>query len=360
MFIKCLRQTIACVALLWAICAGAANVTGLYSAEINVSGVPAQPTEEHIAEGLTQVLIKLSGSAAVADHAGYEVVMGQAQSLLREYGYRSTADGKRWLQLSYDPVLLDALLQQVDIRGPEAQRPALLLWLVHKEAGASEEYIGADHPAMQALVGQAQRRGLALQLPLLDLQDLQDLPPEELWRQASAAVHHASQRYSPDAVLAGRIWFEGGYWFSEFEFSGKQWETQRFTPAGELDEQMTDVVDTVADRMLQAGVDAAGGYRPSGLVLQVDGIQGQADYLMLVERLRQSEGVTAVFPERLSQGQLRLRVQLEISVEQLEDALRHDIRLEPVSHSNAMQGQDEGVLQYRWQSPGPGNAEGMQ
>nr|WP_067292487.1 DUF2066 domain-containing protein [Marinobacterium profundum] len=350
MFIKCLRQVLACVALLWAISAGAVTVPGLYSAEIKVTRAGAGPDSQQVAEGLAQVLIKLSGSTEVANEPGYSAVLAQAQSLLRESAYRSSADGEHWLQLHFDPAQLDELLQDAGIRGPGQQRPALLLWLVVKQAGAAEDYITADHPALQALLVQAQRRGLALQLPLLDLQDLQQLPPELLWRQASDEVRLASQRYAPDAVLAGRIWFEAGFWFSEFEFGGERRETQRFTPVGELDEQMADVVDTVADSLLHVSELAPLDYRPQGLVLQVEGINGQADYLALVDRLRASEGVTAVFPELLSQGRLRLRLQLDTSVEQLQETLRLDSRLAPVGPMDGVYMPDTGLLQYRWQN----------
>lgn len=350
MFIKCLRQVIACVALLWAISAGAVTVPGLYSAEINVASAGTVPNLQQITEGLAQVLIKLSGSAEVAAEAGYGAVLAQAQGLLSEYAYRSSDEGEHWLQLHYAAAPLDELLQNAGIRGPGQQRPALLLWLVVKQAGAVEDYITADHPALQALVAQAQRRGLALQLPLLDLQDLQQLPPELLWQQASDEVRLASQRYAPDAVLAGRIWFEGGFWFSEFEFAGERREMQRFTPFGELDEQMTDVVDRVADSLLQIPELAPLDYRPQGLVLQIDGISGQADYLALVERLRASEGVMAVFPELISAGRLRLRLQLDTSVEQLQETLRLDNRLTPVGRMDGVYMPDTGLLQYRWQN----------
>jgi hypothetical protein len=350
MFIKCLRQVFACVALLWAISAGAVTVPGLYSAEINVASAGAGPNLQQITEGLAQVLIKLSGSTEVAAQPGYDAVLAQAQSLLREYAYRSSADGDHWLQLHYAAAQLDELLQGAGIRGPGSQRPALLLWLVIKPAGVAEDYIATDHPALQALVRQAQRRGLALQLPLLDLQDLQQLPPELLWQQASDTVRRASQRYVPDAVLAGRLWYEAGYWFSEFEFGGERRETQRITPAGELDEQMTEVIDTVADTLLRVSEAAPLDYRPQGLVLQVEGVSGQADYLALVERLRASEGVTAVFPELLSQGRLRLRLQLDTSVEQLQKTLRLDNRLVPVGKIDGIYMPDTGLLQYRWQN----------
>jgi hypothetical protein len=221
---------------------------------------------------------------------------------------------------------------------------------VQKQAGSAEDYVAADHPAIRALMAQAQRRGLALQLPLLDLQDLQQLSPEQLWQPAPDVVRRASQRYAPDAVLAGRLWSEGGFWFSEFELEGKRWETQRFAPAGELDEQMAEVIDAAADRLLQAFVTAPVDYRPAGLVLEVEGISGQADYLMLVERLRQSEGVTAVFPERISPGRLYLRLQLDTSVEQLQETLRLDNRLEPAGRLDATGAKDTGLLQYRWQN----------
>jgi hypothetical protein len=350
MFIKYLRLFLASVALLWAISAGAVAVPGLYSAELNVAQAGVQPLPEQVEAGLERVLVKLAGVNDVASLPTYGEIMGQAQALLREYRYLGGAGGSSRLSLGYDQSQLDALLQAANIRGPGQQRPVLLLWLVHKPAGAGEDYIPADHAALQALLAQAQRRGLPLQQPLLDLQDLQQLAPQALWQLAQDPVLQASRRYQPEAVLAGRVWVEGGLWFSEFEFMGMQQRWQRFTPAGELAEQMTEVIDQVADQMLGRPRAAPVDYRPAGLVLQVEGVATQVDYLALVERLRQAEGVTAVFPERLSRGHLQLRVQLQTSVEQLQETLRLDHRFVPLGDSAAGQAVETGLLQYRWQN----------
>ncbi len=360
MFINLLRRFLPYVALLWVLSAGAVDVSGLYSAELDVDQTGVPPSSEQIEAGLEQVLIRLGGRNAVSSQAAFDEMMRRAPDLLREYRYLAAQGGAQTLQLSYDGRQLDALLQEKGIGGEGQQRPALLLWLVLKQAGEAEDYIPGDHEALKALVAQAQLRGLALSQPLLDLQDLAQLPPEDLWQLAPDQVARASRRYGTEAVLAGRLWSEGGEWFSEFEFfvplqadaerpDGAP-EAQHFTPAGDLTEQMTEIVDQVADRLPGAAREAPTDYRPGGLVLQVEGVASQADYLGLVDRLRHSDGVTAVFPERLSQGHLQLRLQLNTGIEQLEETLRLYNRLEPVRRTDAVGADEAGVLRYRWQN----------
>ncbi|MFC6672593.1 DUF2066 domain-containing protein [Marinobacterium aestuariivivens] len=276
---------------------------------------------------------------------GYASVIEQAPMLLSQYRYRPLADGAT-LELHYDQMLLDGLLEEAGIRGPGAQRPALLLWLVVVEDGVSE-YVAPGHPALNALETQARRRGLPLQLPLLDLEDQQQLPPERLWALPEEAVRRTSGRYRPDAILVGRLESAGGAWRSEFRLFDKAGE-RAVTPEGELAPQMVTVVDRAADRLFGGAERQAFSYRPRGLVLKVEGVENQEAYLQLVGLLRQTQGVSAVFPERFAHGGLQLRLQLDTSVQRLQQSLDLESRLEAVPLIGYGQMDETGVLQYRW------------
>ena len=51
----------------------------------------------------------------------------------------------------------------------------------------------------------AQRRGMPLQLPLLDLEDQTQLTPADLWSDYQPAIRQASARYPHDVIVVGRL-----------------------------------------------------------------------------------------------------------------------------------------------------------
>jgi len=331
--------------------ARALTMSGLYGAELEVSAAGQRPTPEQIRSGLAQVLVKLSGRRDIASRQGYGQVMEQAPVLLSQYRFRPGPEGTR-LELVFDQLQLDRLMHEAGIQGPGLQRPALLLWLAVADGGRID-YAAPGHPALVALEREARLRGVPLQLPLLDLDDQISLPPEQLWNLPESDVRAASQRYRPDAILLGRTAAEGGVWHSRFRLLSDAADSS-FEPAGALEAQMTAVVDEVADRLLLGGAPRQSfSYRPRGMVLQVEGVDGESAYLQLISLLRRTEGVTTVFPERFSHGELKLRLQLETSVARLQETLKLDARLEEVPAAGTVSADETGLLQYRWRGQTP-------
>ncbi|NVK42873.1 MAG: DUF2066 domain-containing protein [Oceanospirillaceae bacterium] len=347
------RKILGIFTLLALLCTGtvhALTVSGLYSAELDVAQVNAEPTPEQTRDGLAQVLVKLSGRRDIASRPGYPEIMAQAPMLLSQYRFRPQEDGAR-LELVFDAPTLDRLLDEAGIRGPGTQRPAVLLWLALDDGGRLD-FAPPGHPALVALEREARMRGLPLQQPLLDLQDQVALPPESLWNLPEAEARDASRRYRPDAILMGRIAVTGGGWSSEFRLLSDD-ASERLAPTGELAAQMTAVADGTADRLLLGGAPRQSfSYRPRGLVLDVEGVDSQAVYLQLVSLLRKTEGVSSVFPERFSQGRLQLRLQLDGSVARLQEMLRLESRLQEVPQVGGARPGETGLLHYRWNSVG--------
>ncbi|GGO87591.1 hypothetical protein GCM10011348_41140 [Marinobacterium nitratireducens] len=347
------QQLLWLIPVLLLLCGGQARaltVVGLHSAELEVAQLETEPTPQQTLDGLAQVLVKLSGRRDVASSEGYRGILEQAPMLLSQYRFRPKENGAL-LELKYDAPALDRLLSEAGIRGPGTQRPAVLLWLAVDDSGRLD-YAPPDHPALLALERRARQRGLPLQQPLLDLQDQVALPPQALRELSDAAVREASARYRPDAILMGWVFAEGGVWHSRFNLLA-QGESRTLAPDGDLAAQMAEAADSAADLLLLGGAPRqAFSYRPRGLVLDIEGVDSQSAYLQLISLLRGTEGVSAVFPERFSQGRLQLRVQLETSVARLQQTLELEPRLQEIPQFGSAQPGDTGLLQYRWSGLG--------
>jgi hypothetical protein len=86
------------------------------------------------------------------------------------------------------------------------QSPRVLLWLAVERDGQRYLVDLENDPASRnSLREQADRRGLPLQLALVDLQDQAQLSAADVWADYATAIHKASERYPHDVVLTGRL-----------------------------------------------------------------------------------------------------------------------------------------------------------
>ena len=183
-------------------------------------------------------------------------------------------------------------------------------------------------------------------LPLLDLNDQQAVSPGDLWGGFEAPVMQASARYRADAVLVGRLEQQAsGAWSSRWQLY-YQGRDQQFSPVGSLSEQLATVVDSVSDQLLSSLAQPAGEYVEEGIVLEVSRLSSIADYLALLDYLRELPPVDKVLPSQLEADRVTLRVQVQGGVAALQEA----IRLNPRIQSDVLQTAAEGEpLYYRWQ-----------
>ena len=223
----------------------AAEVPGLYEAEVAVADQSAAVRLAASRTALEEVLVKVSGNADIAQLPQLEPLLSRAEQWVQRYQYRAAppagtttdtpAAPSQLLWESFDRQTINQRLYEAGVPVWGVNRPATLLWLVIGDGG--ERYLvgGDNRPDVQAMVNtQARRRGLPLSVPLLDLQDQAALTVTDVWGDFSDVIFKASERYQPDAILVGRVYSVAaeqwqGHWTLYHRGGMTSWESPQGT-----------------------------------------------------------------------------------------------------------------------------------
>jgi len=289
--------------------AGAVEVDGLYEAQVPVDTQSAQERSSAIRVALGQVMVKVSGNSAATDIPAINDILDQATHYVQQYRYRAPPSGTNAgkslaLWVRFDPAAIDHLLRSHGLTVWGRARPVALLWLAIQSQG-HRELLGADsqRPAHQIVVSEAERRGLPLRLPLLDLSDQSSISATDVWGDFQDSIMKASQRYATDGVLVGRVFqASDGQWHARwtlYEGQNRQsWQSQGGALAGAIEPGIDHMTDVLAQRYAQASNDDT----QRSLLLKVDDVTTLAQYSRTADYLSSLSPVTDVQPAVLKAG----------------------------------------------------------
>lgn len=306
--------------ILWLWLAGsamAAEVVGLYEAEVPVADQQGEARQLAMHEGLAEVLVRATGYSATPQDPALADLLGNASRYVQQYRYRTvpataTAPAGLTLWMSFDA---NALGQALRSRGQPvwgSARPLLLVWLA-VETGTERRLVSAAESAgMPGLETAARRRGLPLRLPLLDLEDQARITAADVWGGFLEPVLAASARYRPQAVLLGRLYHDRqGVWHARWTLrvgdEAMHWETAGATPDEVLGAGVEGSGDALAMRFSQV-VDLDGG---SVVTVHVSDVNNLSDYARLLNYLKALSGVTAVQITEVEPRTVTCRLTLE-------------------------------------------------
>jgi hypothetical protein len=299
-------------------------VPWLYEVAVPVADQSEAERRRAGAEGLKQLLTRLTGLAYVPRTPEVVEALGQADGYYNEFRFarvevdRASGDGagldepgrspERTLELviQFDPEPVQALIRAADLPIWRAQRERVLVWaVVADESGRRILGAASDSALVDGLNARARDRGLPLTLPLQDLEDQLAVDPAAVWGRLSQVIDPASRRYGADVLLLGRISpaADGG-WDSDWEF----WVdgvVVPFTASGaDLAAHGFEAVDVLADEL--AGRRVVHGRQSGQISLAVSGIRTPGDYGALLRYMRSLEFVEGVGVTGLMDGRVWL------------------------------------------------------
>ena len=185
-------------------------VDGLYDQEIAVQGQGDAERIRAYREGLSAVILKITGTERWLRNSAVERAIRDAQSYVQEVSYRTSSgpqEQRNFINVRFDRALVDRMLNDAGIPVWDQNRPAVLLWLSVQAADGRRELLSADsdHPLLEIVREFSRLRGVPLLFPLLDLEDRRNLPTDVAWSLDEQAIRQASARYGADAILSGRV-----------------------------------------------------------------------------------------------------------------------------------------------------------
>ena len=198
---------------LWLLTTPAAHslvVDGLYLQEIAVIDQGDAERLRAYREGLTEVILKVTGEERWMQNGDVTRALLDAQSYVQEVTYRTDSAGvapQTLIRVTFDRELIDRMLTAAGIPVWDRNRPSVLLWLTVQGADGQRELLGSDseHAVLELVREFSTKRGVPILLPLMDVEDRRNLPVDIAWSLDEQAIRKASARYGADSVLSGRV-----------------------------------------------------------------------------------------------------------------------------------------------------------
>lgn len=184
----------------------AVELKELYQFRVQVNSQAPGERQKALQEALEATLLKLTGDSQLDGHPVVSQALRNVRDYVVQYGYQQ--DDQLWLWAQFDQSQVDRLIQEAGSGIWSNLRPKLLVWLVGENDDLQRQLFAADSEAIvvQQLKNAAQRRGLPIQLPLLDLNDSMTVSVIDVWARFMDTISFASTRYSPDGTVVARFY----------------------------------------------------------------------------------------------------------------------------------------------------------
>jgi hypothetical protein len=299
-----------------------AEVSGLYEAEVQVFSQKRAERATAMSAALSEVLAKVSGRRDAAMRPGVAEAVRQPAAFLQQYLYRALPESEKppavpgeepqLVFFRFDKEAIDKVLRDNGLPVWGATRPAALVWLAVEDA-ERRFLVSSDmpEPVRRALEREARQRGLAVVLPLLDLEDRAKLQFAEVWGGFHEPVLAASARYRTEAVLTGRMQrTPAGEWTGTWTLlqgdASRSWEARGVLAEEVVDAGMAGVVDALAARYAPS----AAGQQAGVLPMVVTAVRGLRDYARVVQYLQSLQQVSRVQPMSVDGEQVGFELEL--------------------------------------------------
>lgn len=194
----------------------AAEVPSLYTAQVPFDKRADDGREAAYLAALDVVLLKVSGSDLAGDPDKVQLLFPDPASYVVQF--RPGDEDTLWV--SFDGRAIERTLRQAGQTVWGGDRPLTIVWLAVDWGQGQREIIGSDEQdrsgdasrsidrnrlLRQRVLDIAERRGLPVAFPLLDVADLQQVSFSDIWGGFDEAVLEASKRYDANSILVGRV-----------------------------------------------------------------------------------------------------------------------------------------------------------
>lgn len=332
--------------------AQAVEVSSLYTAEVPLERDNAQGRRDAYTDALSQVLSRLTG---LPDPLASPEIAGLFPDPAR-YVLQYGPGEDRTLLVTFDGSALERVLRAAGVTVWGDERPLTIVWLAVDRGQGEREIVGTgnagespDEPRFvdrnrrlrERVQEAAERRGLPIVFPLLDIEDLKIVTESDIWGGFDDPLLQASRRYDANSILVGRMRaYSGGgnRWSWYFGSEQREW-------TGEPEEVIAQLANSLASQFA-----IASGEELDTFVLTVTGIDSVAAYGAVQSFMEQIDLVDDLAVDSVRGDSVRYRVSCRGGQERLRRILEFSGVLEPVENiaPPGAPGAMAGVLRFRY------------
>lgn len=296
--------------------AGAVTLGNLYEAD---QPVPNNSRDAAFVEALKTVVVRVSGQRDAPNRLG--AALNDPRKYVQRFGF--TADNV--LQVGFDSVSIDRLLQEAGLPIWGRERPETLVLLNVVEPDGYAHWITGDQPNVQKeiLARAARQRGLPLKWPAVDPSGLTE-----------ATALQEAERYGANAVLIGRA-----------QGAMVRWTLISSDGSAQASGGLEDGVHLAADTF--ARMFAASGSSLGNVFVEVSGIRDLDAYASTLNYLESMTLVRAVALEQVAGDTMRFKLAVRADAATLRRAIALDSKLVSQDDMSAAPMGDRLSFRYR-------------
>ncbi|KXO09909.1 hypothetical protein AKG98_1005 [Moritella sp. JT01] len=318
--------------------ARAVEVEHLYSASVMAVNNQSNRTLQKVA--FAEVLVKVSGNAEIATNP----VIKKALINAREYLVKQAeerVDGERYLQASFNEQKINRLLRSSEFGVWSQNRPQQVIWLVVDE-NFSRSVKGENDrdyaDFIDAIKAQANKRGIPVLFPVMDLDDQLQVSSSDLWGQFTDPVELASTRYGADNYIIAKIIKQNDDYQLNWSMYGRNNNNQPYEVwlngqgQGELAAIGTKLTDSLANHLGERySVKASG--KDEVVFLNVDAVTDITDYAKLIAMFSELSAVAQVDLDTVTGSNVQLKLVLLGTQQDLLTELSLDQRIQSTENA---------------------------
>lgn len=327
----------------------------LYTVQQVVVDQSEQRRQVAAREALLEVLSRVTGLSTVPRNAAINAALARPDRFYSEYVFArsdgagpSRSEDALALQIRFQERAVLDLVRDAELPIWWSGRPMSMAWVVVEENG--QRVIlrdGSELELAATLLQQAQRRGLPLALPLLDLQEAVQVAPGIVWGNFLPTLVDATNRYGIQQIMVGRMRAETHG--TETLYSG-DWQVAF---ADDLDPISSNFSGLSATQVARLGAELAAGYFAPPMTifsgdrfdhaLEIFGVSDVAQYARMSDYFRQFEFVDDVMVASIRNGRVNLTVSTSASEKLLLSLLTREGQLQTVDAPAAA-----GAINLEW------------
>ncbi len=332
--------------------AAAMQVPALNAADVVVANNSSAVLQQALPKAFGQVLVKLSGNAAVMTLPTIQNALPQVNRYIESYSYSDSASNPLTLHVIFDLKAVKQLLENAGQAIWSSDRPLVLVW-ISVPVQSQSEVLSSDqlsNPVTQVIQQEAHSRGVPVLFPVMDLEDQSNVAQTTSAVPNAEQMQRIGQRYGTHAVLAAAVVPDSangmqGEW--QLFLNGLSYEWQ--SSGADVMQVVTNGINRVSDLMAnQLGtLDTKGMQRV--VTMRVSGVQNLNDYVHMIAELKKLTPVVDVAVSDMGSNAVLLKVKTIGDRDNLASALNSASGFVAESSPTSL-GENAPDLFYHWGS----------
>ncbi len=286
--------------------------------------------------GFKEVLVRKSGSEDILQTDLVQQSYSKVTSYLQRFEYTRTDDLEQdfpyTISLYFEPRLIDSLIQDSQMPLWGSNRPVSILWLAIQENYSRNLVTNAEqHPEIiEAIQKNSVRRGIPVILPLMDLEDELVVSISDVWGRFSTPILEASQRYSADSVVFGRISQQAQTWIGRFSYVNQNKETRFEIEAEDKIKLIQALTNRLADQLCEQYCVVEETGQKNEILMNITDVRNFEMYKSLENYLNQMSSIRSIKLISIDQEQVIFRLTLLGQIESLTEGIGLSQKLIPI------------------------------